>query len=272
MRLLPFPARRGHISRGSRRRGFARLALGLFLLCAPGLALAGEVTVFAAASLKTALDAAAAEFEATTGTEVILSYGGSPMLARQIGLGAPADVFLSANPGWMDHLQAKGLIETAARHDLLTNRLVLIAHGRDAPRVDLAQGPGLTGLLQDGRLAMALANAVPAGIYGKAALESLDQWDAVAPKTAQAANVRAALALVASGEAPFGIVYATDAAASDAVTVVYSFPPESHPPILYPAAPVTGRYTDVVADFLTFLRGPQARRIFEDHGFGVLAK
>ncbi|MFW8596101.1 molybdate ABC transporter substrate-binding protein [Cribrihabitans neustonicus] len=272
MRLLLFPARRGHISRVSTCQGVATLVLGLLLLCHPGLALAGQITVFAAASLKTALDAASAEFEAETGTEVTLSYGGSPMLARQITLGAPADVFISANPGWMDHLQGRGLIEAAAREDLLTNRLVLIAHGKDAPPVDLAQGPELESLLQGGRLAMALAEAVPAGIYGKAALEALGQWETAAAKTAQAANVRAALALVASGEAPYGIVYATDAAASDAVSIVYSFPPESHPPIRYPVAPVTGRNTGDVPNFLTYLRGPRARRIFEDHGFGVLPK
>lgn len=270
MRLLPFPARRVHTRRGSRRRGLAALALVFYLLCMPGLVLAGQVTVFAAASLKTALDAAAAAFEAETGTEVTLAYGGSPMLARQILLGAPAGVFFSANPEWMDFLQAKGLIEAAERTDLLTNRMVLVAHGRDAAPVDLHQAPGLAGLLREGRLAMALAEAVPAGIYGKAALVSLGQWEAVAPKTAQAANVRAALALVASGEAPYGLVYATDAAASDSVSVVYSFPPESHPPIRYPVAPLAGRNTPDVAEFLAFLRGPAAREIFEHHGFGVL--
>ena len=270
MRLLPFPARRGQKRHASSRRGLAHLALGVLLLWYPVAAVAGQISVFAAASLKTAMDEAAGDYETTSGAAVTLSYGGSPMLARQIGLGAPADVFISANPGWMDHLQTEGLILAEERFDLLTNSLVLVAHGENADPVDIAQPSALGRLLGNGRLAMALAEAVPAGIYGKAALTSLGQWSDAAPRTAQTANVRMALALVASGEAPFGIVYATDAAASNAVSVVYRFAPGSHPPIVYPAAAVKGRNAPAATAFLAYLRSPKAQEIFERHGFGVI--
>ncbi|MEW2915205.1 molybdate ABC transporter substrate-binding protein [Leisingera sp. JC11] len=226
------------------------------------------ITVFAAASTKTALDEAAVTYLADTGHNVTLSYAGSPALARQIQLGAPADIFISANPGWMDVLQEEGLIDSASRVDLLENDLVLIAYGSGVPPLDL-EAADLAGLLGEGRLAMALVDAVPAGIYGKAALTALGQWPAVAPKVAQSANVRAALALVASGEAPMGVVYATDARAESGVTVIAAFPEGSHPPVIYPAAVVTGGNTAEARAFLEYLRGPAARSIFRKHGFGV---
>ncbi|WP_424980464.1 molybdate ABC transporter substrate-binding protein [Leisingera sp. S232] len=236
------------------------------------LSLAGQsqadITVFAAASTKTALDEAAAAFEERTGQQVTLSYAGSPALARQIQLGAPADIFISANSGWMDVLQQDGLTDPATRQDLLSNRLVLIAHGDNAPLLDL-ETSDLAQVLGDGRLAMALVDAVPAGIYGKAALASLAQWLAVEPKVAQTTNVRAALALVASGEAPLGVVYATDAAASPAVSVVAAFPQGSHPEIVYPAAAIADREGTGTQAFLDFLRSPAVMEIFERHGFGV---
>lgn len=230
---------------------------------------AAEVTVFAAASLKNALDEIAAAWTAETGDKAVVSLAGSSALARQIQQGAPADVFVSANQDWMDRLQDDGLIDGGSRVDLVANAIVLIAHGKAAEPIEIVPGFDLAGRLGDGRLAMALVDAVPAGIYGRAALESLGAWTAVQPKVAQADNVRAALALVATGEAPYGVVYRTDAAASDDVTVVGVFPPESHPPIVYPAATVKASANPLKARFLAFLRGPAARRAFERQGFVV---
>lgn len=229
-----------------------------------------RITVFAAASTKTALDEAAAAFQQETGNQVVVSYAGSAALARQIQLGAPADVFISANPGWMDVLQQEGLVDPGTRFDFLTNRLVLVAHGRDAASVAL-ETADLAGLLGEGRLAMALVDAVPAGIYGKAALTALGHWPEVVPKVAQAANVRAALALVVSGEAPLGVVYATDAAAAGDVSVIAMFPEASHPPIIYPAAAVAGTAGEEARAFLAYLRSAAARSVFERHGFGAEA-
>jgi molybdate transport system substrate-binding protein len=230
-----------------------------------------QVTVFAAASTKTALDDVAARFTAETGKPVILSYGGSSALARQIQLGAPADLFLSANPDWMDLLQQDGLIDANSRVDLLTNELVLVAHGADAPQLDLAT-TDLAQLLGERWLAMALVDAVPAGIYGKTALTSLGQWADLSPRVAQSANVRAALALVATGEAAFGVVYATDAAAEEAVSVVASFPEDSHAPIVYPLAMVATSTNSSAPDFLAYLKHDDSKKIFVRHGFGVAGK
>lgn len=230
------------------------------------------IVVFAAASLKTALDDVTAAWAAETGHTVRVSYAGSSKLARQIEAGAPADVFISANVTWMDVLQDAKLIDATSRVTLLRNRLVLIAHGSEAATVDIGSGFDLSGLVGDGKLAMAMVDAVPAGIYGKAALTSLNVWDAVSPKVAQADNVRAALALVARGEAPFGVVYATDAAASDNVTVVGTFPESSHPPIVYPAAVMAEAKSKRAAQaFLTFLSSVAARSIFVDHGFAPIS-
>ena len=188
-----------------------------------------EVTVFAAASLMGALDEVAAGWEDRTGGEVRLSYAGSSALARQIEAGAPADVFVSANVDWMDELGERGLTEPGSRRDLLSNRLVLVGPAGAAP-LALEPGLDLAALLDGGRLAMALVDAVPAGLYGREALRSLGLWGAVEPRVAQAENVRAALALVARGEAPLGVVYASDARAEPRVAVVATFPEGSHPP------------------------------------------
>lgn len=245
------------------------LALIALLLSAPAL-MAGEITVFAAASMKNAMDEVAAGFEATGGDTVHVSLAGSSTLARQIEQGAPADIFISANPGWMDRLQEAGLIVPETRFDLLGNSIVLIAHGQNAAPVEIEAGMDLAGLLGDGRLAMALVDAVPAGIYGKAALENLGAWDTVAAKVAQAENVRAALSLVSLGEAPFGIVYRTDAVADDGVTVVGTFPADSHPRIIYPAAAVAASGNPLNAAFLEFLRGKESRAAFARQGFEVI--
>lgn len=223
-----------------------------------------EVTVFAAATLKTALDEIATGYSAGTGTAVTLSYAGTPALARQIEQGAPADVFISASVDWMDALAAKGLIQPDSRRDLLGNRLVLIGPTGAAPLVleDLAARLG------EGRLAMALVDAVPSGQYGKAALESLGLWEAVAPSVVQSENVRAALHLVALGEAALGIVYASDAVAEPRVTVLATFPETSHPRIIFPVA-LTLTASPEAAAFLDHLASPEAAEVFAANGFLV---
>ncbi len=252
------------------RRVVAVALCALALSVGPASA-GAAIVVFAAASLKNALDDAATAFTAETGTDVTLAYAGSSALARQIEAGAPADVFISANVAWMDWLAARERIDPATRRDLLRNRLVLIAAGRGAPHIALEPGATLGARLGDGRIAMALVDAVPAGIYGKAALTALGAWDALAPRVAQADNVRAALALVARGEAPYGIVYATDASAEDGVTVVATFPETSHPPIVYPAAVVAeAADATAAAAFVAYLGSDAARPLFERQGFTVI--
>jgi molybdate transport system substrate-binding protein len=236
------------------------------LALSAGAARAADVTVFAAASLKTALDNALSAFHAATGVETAVSYAGSSVLARQIQLGAPADIFISANSDWMDVLEQDGLLADGTRRDLLGNRLVVIGHGPAALLPDLKDLPEQLGRA---RLAMALVTAVPAGIYGKAALDSIGIWDGLAPQVAQTDNVRAALALVASGEAPFGIVYATDARAEPKVRVVAEIPVHLHPPIVYPIARIErdGQASLPLYDFLT---SPNAAPHFAEQGFAVL--
>ncbi|MAC77887.1 MAG: molybdate ABC transporter substrate-binding protein [Rhodobacteraceae bacterium] len=240
-------------------------------LCLAQAAAAQQVTVFAAASMTNAMAEIEQKFEEATDYDVVVSLAGSSALARQIQQGAPADIFISANPGWMDAVEKDGLLEDGTRLDLLSNSIVLVAAGKDAAPVDIAPDMDLAGLLGEDHLAMALVDSVPAGIYGKASLENLELWDTVAPKVAQADNVRAALNLVATGEAPYGIVYATDAVAEDNVTVVGTFPADSHPPIVYPAAELAGHDSDAENAFMDFLKGPVARTAFERQGFVVLA-
>lgn len=244
-------------------------ALVLFVTTLPGVSLAADRTlVFAAASLGSALSQIEADWEAAGGTDVVISYAGSSQLARQIELGAPAELFISANEEWMDHLAQKALIRPETRRDLLSNTLVLIATGTGAPAQEIGSDFDLPTLLGEGRLAMALIDSVPAGIYGREALGTLGLWSAVETRVAQADNVRAALALVASGAAPLGIVYATDAGAEDNVTVVGRFPEGSHAPIRYPAA-LTVRAGKAASDFLAYLGGPEARAVFVKAGFGI---
>lgn len=238
------------------------LAFGL----APA-AFADDVTVFAAASLKNALDDVVQIYETESGNDVTLSYGGSSVLARQIQQGAPADVFISANPDWMDVLENDGLIAPATRTNLVSNTLVLI--GSEPHNLSISPDLDLVAILNEERLAMALVNAVPAGIYGKAALSSLGIWNTVAPYVAQTDNVRSALRLVALGEAPLGIVYATDANADPNVHVLDHFPATSHPPILYPVALVSEGQRDAAQFLLEFMISNTARAIFDRHGFGV---
>jgi molybdate transport system substrate-binding protein len=232
-----------------------------------GFARADTLTVFAAASLKEVIDDIGADFEERTGHTVITSYAGSSALARQIEYGAPADVFISASTEWMDYLEAQGALAESTRVDLVGNRLVLIGPADDSPPVRLDGALDLPALLKGGRLAVALTNAVPAGIYAKLALESLGLWPEVQPFLAETDNVRAAMALVAVGAAPLGIVYATDARAEKRVSIRGYFPQDTHPEIVYPAA-LTARSTAPAAPlFLDYLKTPAADEAFESYGF-----
>ena len=260
------------------RRGFFRLTIGAaaivsmlaISLHAPARATEGQITVFAAASLKDALDAIAAQWQGETGKTAAISYAGSPALAKQIEEGAPADLFISADLAWMDYLAERNLIKAETRSDLLGNRIVLIAPQDSTAAATIAPGFDLAGLLGAGRLAIADPAAVPAGKYAKAALEALGVWAAVEGKLAPTENVRAALALVAYGEAPLGIVYATDARAEPAVRVLDTFPEDTHPPIVYPAALVAASSNPDVAAFLDYLKSAAAQTVFEKLGFTVL--
>lgn len=248
-----------------------RLALAALIAATlSGPARAEEVVVFAAASLKTALDAVAAEFQASTGHKVTISYAGSNQLAKQIIEGAPADIFLSAAVNWMEAVEQEGLVAAGQRRDLWGNDLVLIAHGTGASPVEIGPELDLAGLLGAGRLSMAMVEAVPAGQYGKEALNRLGLWAGIEPLVAQSENVRAALVLVATGEAPYGIVYATDAVAGDNVTVVGRFPAASHAPIIYPAALLTGAVDAADAAFFRALSEDAADAIFAAQGFKIL--
>jgi molybdate transport system substrate-binding protein len=233
-------------------------------------AFAAEVVVFAAASLKNALDNVAADWGKASGDTATISYAASSALARQIEEGAPADVFFSADLDWMDYLEERNLIDPATRRSLLGNAIVLVAPAGEAKPVEIGKGFDLAGALGGGKLAMASVDSVPAGKYGKAALESLGIWDSVSGQVAQADNVRAALQLVALGEAPFGIVYATDAHAEPKVAVVGTFPDDSHPPIVYPVARTAASKADAAKSFLDYLATPEARARFEAEGFTVL--
>jgi len=247
-----------------------RLLIGLFLLAQLGgasTALAKDVVVFAAASLKNALDDASTAYQKDTGTKVLISYAASSTLARQIENGAPADLFISADLDWLDYLQQRKLIKPETRLTLLGNKLALIASASSTAKVAIGPGFPLANLLGDERLAIADPGAVPAGKYAKSALEKLGVWSAVASRLAPAEDVRAALLLVSRGEARLGIVYATDAAADPGVRIVGTFPDDSHPPIVYPAGEVAGSANPAATAFLDFLKSERARPFFERQGF-----
>ena len=240
----------------------------------PGFAAAQDksITVFAAASMKNALDDVNAAFLKATGIKVVVSYAASSALARQIEQGAPADIFASADLDWMDYSAQKKTIRDDTRVNLLGNRLVLIAP-KDS-RVDhVAIGPGfdLAGLVGQGRIATGDVQAVPVGKYAKAALEKLGAWEKAAPRFAMADNVRAALALVARNEAVFGIVYETDAKVEPGVKIVGAFPADSHPAIVYPVAATASAKPEAAA-YLAFLRSGIAKAVFEQYGFTFLVR
>lgn len=258
----------------SRRRFLAfAAAFAIAVLPGAGSALAADapLTVFAAASLKESMDEAAAAYQASTGQPVRVSYAASSTLARQIAQGAPADVFVSADLAWMDELQAEGLVDPATRSELLGNTLVLVAPAGSAARpLELRRGTDLLPLLGErGRIALGMVDSVPAGRYAKAAFESLDMWDALAPRVAGADSVRAALMLVARGEAPLGVVYGSDARAEPRVRVLAAFPAGSHPDIVYPVAKVAASRHPHAAGFVLWLQQPAARAIFSRHGFSL---
>jgi molybdate transport system substrate-binding protein len=260
---------------GATRRSWLVLLVAAISAWAPGGGTASaqtrDVLVFAAASLKNALDQVATQWQRETGKKVTISYAASNTLIKQIEQGAPADIFVSADLDWMDYGQQKNLIKPDSRSNLLGNRLVLIAPKDSTLNVSMQPGVDIAALLKGGRLAMGNVDAVPAGKYGKAALEKLGAWDAVKDKTAQAESVRAALVFVSRGEAPLGIVYQTDAAADPAVKIVGTFPENTHPPIVYPMA-LTKESTNPDAQaLLTYIRSSAARAAFERQGFTVLA-
>lgn len=245
------------------------VVLAMCLTVASPMVTAADVTVFAAASLKEALDEQAKTFEATTGNKVIVSYGASSALAKQIEAGAPADLFISADLDWMDYVAARNLLAPNARFNLLRNTLVLIAPSSSSSTLKIAPNFGLAAALGTEKLAMANPDSVPAGKYGRSALEKLGVWTSVEKRVARAENVRAALALVSRGEAPFGIVYSTDAWADKSVKIVDTFPPDSYPPIVYPAALVATSKSNAAKPLLDYLRSPAARPVWEKYGFGL---
>lgn len=257
-----------------KRTGWTRLLAALVvvsaLVCHPAPAAAARLLVFAAASLKNALDDIAPEYRNQAKREIVFSYGASPALARQIEAGAPADIFISADRDWMDYLADKQLIKPATRSNLLSNAIVLIAPSGSTLSLAITPNFPLAESLGDGRLAMADPASVPAGKYGKASLETLGVWPSVAARIAPAENVRAALLLVARGETPLGIVYRTDAAAEPGIRIVGTFPDESHPPIIYPVAVTASSSDPGAADFVAYLRSPSAKAAFAKQGFTVL--
>ncbi|HET8611456.1 MAG TPA: molybdate ABC transporter substrate-binding protein [Sphingomonas sp.] len=245
-------------------------AIAALLALIPSAAPARPPLVLAAASLQESLSTAADAWAGQGHERPVISFAGSSALARQIDAGAPADIFISADEAWMNDVQRRGHVRPGTRADLLGNALVLVEPATSHARAPLRKGAPLARLLGDGRLAMANVAAVPAGKYGKAALQSLGLWKAVALKVAQAENVRAALALVERGVAPFGVVYATDAMASRKVRIAGVFPEASHPPIRYPIALLTSSTSADAAGFERFLRSAQGKAIFRRYGFRPL--
>ena len=228
--------------------------------------------MFAAASMKNALDDIDAAYAAKTGAKVVASYAASSTLAKQIEQGAPADIFLSADTDWMDYATGKKNINETTRVNLLGNSIVLIAP-KDSKigNVTIGQGFDLAKLAGDGKIATGDVKAVPVGKYARAALEKLGAWQAAEPKFAMAESVRAALTLVARGEAALGIVYATDAKIEPGVKIIGTFPADSHPPIIYPVAATTTAKSEA-SDYLAFLRSSAAKTVFEKYGFTFLIR
>lgn len=258
----------------TRRFGIAAAGLGAILILTPLPALTQDssITIFAAASLKNAVDDINTAFTAKAKVKAVASYAASSALMKQIEQGAPADIFISADLEWMDYGSQKKLVKDDTRVNLLANRLVLIApKASKLDTVDIKQGFDLAKLAGDGRVATGDVRAVPVGKYAKAALEKLGSWTAAEPKMAMAENVRAALSLVARGEAPLGIVYETDAKIEPNVKIVGIFPQDSYPPVTYPAALTVTAKPDA-AQYISFLRSQAAKEIFEKYGFSFLIR
>ena len=242
---------------------------GLIVCCGAGAAAAERATVFAAASTAHVVDAVIAQFDAGPGGRVSASYAGTSALARQIESGAPADIFLAANALWMDHVEAQGLIEPGSRRPLAGNRLVFVTGRDDIAPFTPSAALDLAALLAGGRLALGNPDHVPAGLYARQALEALGLWAEAQDRLAPTADVRAALALVARGEAPLGIVYATDIARAPGVHRIAAIAPALHEAIVYPVALVRGRASPLAARFFAFLTGPAGRAAFARAGFIV---
>ncbi len=253
--------------RGMRTCRLALLAATLMLAPAGPAAGAERLVVFAAASMSEAVETLARRFARRTGIPVAPSFAASSALARQIDSGAPADVFISANVRWRDYLAARGRIDRDSRCNLAGNRLVLIAPGDSPLALRIAPRFPLAAALGDGRLALGDPDHVPAGLYGRQALQALGVWRAVESRVVRSANVRAALALVARGEAAAGVVYATDATLSEDVRIVAEFPPATHDPIVYQVARVAGADRPAVAAFLDFLASDEGRAVLAGYGF-----
>ncbi len=257
------------------RAGGLALALGLALAVPAGPARADEVTIFAAASTTSAVEDLAARYKASGGGRVRTVFAASSTLAKQIAQGAPADLFLSANPAWMDYLAERGAVDPASRVDLLGNRLVLVVPrdvdgGQDEVADLSTEALARQTATSNGKpLAIADPAHVPAGLYAKAAFEALSLWQGLAGRAVRTADVRAALALVDRGEAAAAVVYATDTALSPRVRIAGRFPAGSHPPIVYPLAAVAGRESDAVARFYDYLLSAEAAEVFRAHGFLV---
>jgi molybdate transport system substrate-binding protein len=259
---------------GETMRAFRAIVAPLLigLLVASPLAIGADVTVFAAASLKEAMDEQARNFDATSGNKTIVSYGASNALAKQIEAGAPADLFISADLDWMDYLDQRRLLAPKTRSNLLRNTLVLVAPASSTATLKIGPSFGLAAALGNDKLAMANPDSVPAGKYGKSALEKLGAWATVEKQVARADTVRAALALVSRGEAPFGIVYRTDAMADKGVRIVDTFPADTHPPIVYPIAIIATSKSSAAKPLLDYLRSEAARAAWEKYGFGLVAQ
>ncbi|MDE2579814.1 MAG: molybdate ABC transporter substrate-binding protein [Hyphomicrobiales bacterium] len=260
----------------TKRAGFFALLLALAPLAgraegpAPasaGAATAQSVTVFAAASLRNALDEAAAAWKAATGKDAKISYAASFPLAKQIEAGAPADIFISADEASMDYLDQRKLLAPGSRANFLGNSLVVVAPRDSATDALPFAASAWSATLGQSRLAIGDPASVPAGKYARAALQKLDLWSALEPRLALTDNVRSALLFVSRGEAPLGVVYATDAAADAHVKIVATFPAGSHPPIVYPIALTATAQGAAPAQFLAFLRSAAARPYFEKQGF-----
>lgn len=228
-----------------------------------------RILVFSAASTINALNQVMDLFNKKGFGQCVISYASSSTLAKQIERGAPADIFISANVKWTDYLAGRGLIEPNSRYDLLGNRIVLVAPLDSPIRIKIEPQFTLAALLGRDRMAMGDPAHVPAGIYGKEALESLGVWNSIAGRLALTKDVRAALALVEKGETPLGVVYATDAGISKKVRIVGVFPEDAHPPITYQVAIVAGRKKGLTESFMSFLKSSEVRAVFEKYGFMV---
>ena len=250
---------------------FIRLVIRLFLVAAlsiAGVAAHAQSTmVLAAASLKDAMDAAVSQYQKQTGEKIVVSYASSSTLAKQIENGAPADIFISADLDWMDYVDKRNLVRTGMRINWLRNELVLVAPAKSTVTVEIKAGFPLAQLLGNQRLAMGDPDYVPAGKYGKAALESLGVWTSVSDRIARAEDVRVALAYVSRGETPLGIVYRTDTLADSNVRIVATFPENTHPPIIYPMAMTTAGKSPTAGKFYEFLKSAAASEIVRGQGF-----